>query len=113
MRSLGFGFALACAAALLGGCGPVVPPAANYAVVSGLVYDAQTSAPIAGAVVTIDGLASAPTGADGMYKVTDVPFGSQIDYSAVAPNYRTVDSTSGPFVNAGQQLNFSIALTHV
>jgi hypothetical protein len=90
------------AASVLAGCGPnSAPPALQYATLTGRVLDASTNQPIAGAVVTVDlNLASAPTGANGVYTVGNLPSGP-VEYSVTAgPSYA---STQGELTLTSNQ----------
>jgi hypothetical protein len=68
---------LAIALGGLAACGnPQVPPAQNYGVITGRVFDASTSQPIPGVVVTVDTILSATSGNDGTYRIVNVPLGT-------------------------------------
>lgn len=101
-------------AAAFTGCGPsAVPSIQQYATVSGTVRDRASGAPIAGATVTINFVLAASTGADGRYAIANVPNGPW-SYSASAPNYQAVSSTSPvPLVPSEKRINFDIVLGHV
>jgi Carboxypeptidase regulatory-like domain len=68
-------FALFALAVLLTACNPALPPAQNYATVTGRVFDVATSAPVAGAVITVSTVLVATSGADGTYRIPNVPVG--------------------------------------
>jgi hypothetical protein len=99
------------AAAVLCGCSPdSAPPALQYATLKGLVLDAMTNAPIAGAVVTVDlNLASAPTGSSGAYSVSNLPNGP-VEYKVTAPNYYDVSGELTLVSN--QSLTQNILMNH-
>jgi uncharacterized membrane protein len=59
----------------IAGCGPGVPQQQNYATIYGVVYDGTTGQPLPGAVVTVDSVLSATSGADGSFSIADVPIG--------------------------------------
>jgi hypothetical protein len=101
-------------AAVLAGCGPsAVPPAEQYASVSGTVRDSASGAPIAGATVTINFVLSATTSGNGAYTITNVPNGPW-SFFASAPNYQTVTSTNPPPLAPGEKrTNFDVTLVHV
>jgi hypothetical protein len=62
--------------AVLSACGaPQVPPAQNYATIRGRAFDRATNAPVAGVSVTVDTILTATTGADGTYRIVNVPIG--------------------------------------
>ncbi len=68
--------------------------------VSGVVSRLDNGNPIEGAVVTIAGTASTPTGADGHYALADIMPGTGIETTVTATGYitftGTVDLVSGP-----------------
>jgi hypothetical protein len=88
-------FALLAAIAGLAGCGgPAIPPAQNYATITGRVYDAATNAPVPGAVVTGSVILMSTSASDGTYKIVNFPFGPNevqvtppAGYTAVQPQY--------------------------
>jgi len=98
---------------VLAGCGaPQTPPAQQYATISGTVADIATNKPIAGAVVTINGVQpSNPTGADGRYSVANIPNGD-FSCSAQAPNYVPYQCGILPPLAPGEQRNLTIPMTH-
>ena len=96
-------------ALLLSGCGDGVPPAGNYATVSGKVTDALTGAPIAAASVSINGVQYAMTDATGSYKVTTVPTGPW-SWSASADGFATGGSDSPTPLTPGEKREFTITL---
>jgi hypothetical protein len=68
---------LALPLALLAACGnPSVPPAQNYGTITGRVFDSATNQPVPGIVVTVDTILSATSGADGTYRIGNVPLGT-------------------------------------
>lgn len=63
--------------AVLSACGgPQVPPAANYGTITGRVFDSASNQPVPGVVVTVDTILSATSGADGTYRVVNIPLGT-------------------------------------
>jgi hypothetical protein len=97
--------------AVLAGCGPdSSPPALQYASLSGRVYDTATGKPITGAVVKVNGVEiSAPTGADGMYSIANLPPGA-VSVLATAPNYHDMNLDQNLVSNSKNSLD--IGLTH-
>jgi TonB-dependent starch-binding outer membrane protein SusC len=93
----------------LAGCGPSsIPPAANYATVTGTVVDGASGKPIPNAVVTVDvAIASKPTDASGAFRVTGVPNGD-FSYAAAAPGY--VSAAGNDRVDAGATRTLVISL---
>jgi len=66
----------ACAAiAVLTACNNAVPPEQNYATITGVITDGTTGQPIVGAIVTVDSVLTATTGADGSYTIPNIPVG--------------------------------------
>ncbi len=98
-------------ALLLSGCGDGVPPAGNYATVTGTVTDARTGVPIAAASVSINGVQYAQTDAAGKYSITTVPTGPW-SWSASADGFTTGGSDSPPPLGPGEKRDFPISLKH-
>ncbi len=69
-----------------------LPPQQAYAPMRGVVVDALTKTPIAGAVVTVETVLSATTDASGHFSIAQVPIGT-IDYTVRAPGYLPVRTT--------------------
>ncbi len=68
---------LALPLAVLSACGnPQVPPSQNYPTIRGRAYDSATNQPVAGVGVTVSTILTATTGADGTYRIVNVPIGS-------------------------------------
>jgi carboxypeptidase family protein len=99
-----FGFALT-------SCGPQVPPAGNYATVTGVVVDASNNAPIAGATVTVNVVSTATTDATGNFRITTIPSGPW-QYTAQAPNYQAKTDTGQTPLMGGEQRYLAIQLSH-
>jgi hypothetical protein len=55
--------------------GPAIPPAQNYATITGRVFDASTNEPVQGAVITGSAILTATSGADGKWKIANFPIG--------------------------------------
>jgi predicted small lipoprotein YifL len=90
--------------------GPAVPPAQNYAIVFGRVFDASTNAGVAGAIVTVDVVNAITTGPDGSYSVSNVPIG-QTDV-VVAPPAGYGAAQPAPFsVTPGERFQLDIPLS--
>ncbi|GAC1302364.1 MAG: hypothetical protein NVSMB19_11620 [Vulcanimicrobiaceae bacterium] len=104
-------FLLACATTFLASCGPAIPPAGNYATVSGRIVDAGTGAGIAGATVVVNVVLSAITDASGTYRVVSVPTGSW-EYAVQAPppyaSIATVDNPPPLTPGEARTLNLSL-----
>ena len=103
-------FAFVLAAAGLAACGGGgLPPAANYGTLKGVVTDAGSGQPVAGAVVTINSvLKSAPTGSDGSYSLYPIPIGPY-DGSVSANGYQSKQFNGSIDPGATQTLNFTLA----
>ncbi len=97
-------FALsALALTILSACGQGVPPQQNYAVVVGRAIDSATNSPVAGVTVTVAAIFSQTTGADGTFRLANVPLGSET-LTATAPAGYTVGA---PFNSSGYQFSVS------
>jgi hypothetical protein len=103
--------ALLVAGFALTSCGPQVPPAGNYATVTGVVVDASTNAPIAGATVTVNVVSTATTDANGNFRITTIPSGPW-QYTAQAPNYQAKTDTGQTPLMGGEQRYLAIQLSH-
>jgi hypothetical protein len=106
-------FAVAALGASLSACGqPQVPPAQNYGSIAGRAYDTASNQPVAGVVVTVDTILIATTGADGTYKIANVPLGAY-QLQASAPQGYTVGSLpyAGGSITAGETIPIDIPLT--
>jgi hypothetical protein len=104
-------FSLAIALLTLGmqGCNAdQLPPAAGYADVTGVVVDATTNAPVAGAIVTIDTVLTATTDASGKFTINKVPSGIA-DYAVQAKGYQPLASTANVEPGKPFQLNLTLA----
>jgi hypothetical protein len=112
MKLLRFGFLFALAGVLLAACGPELPPAGNYATVSGQVLDASTGKGIAGATVSVNGgVLTAQTDSGGNFHVSPVPTGDW-DYTATAAGYSSTGLvTSVAPLGPGEQRIITIDLT--
>lgn len=97
----------------LAGCGPAIPPAGNYASVSGRVTDAATGAGLAGALVIVNVVLTATTASDGTYRVVSVPTGSW-EYAVQAPpNYASVSTVDNPApLMPGEARTLNVTLAH-
>lgn len=87
-----------------------LPPAAGFASVSGIIVDAATNAPVAGAVITIDTVLTATTDAAGKFSIEKVPSGIA-DYAVQAKGYQTLASTTDIEPGKPFQLNLTLAQT--
>jgi len=95
----------------LAGCGPQVPPVGNYATAYGVVVDASSNAPIAGAQVTVNIVSSATTDANGNFRITTIPSGPW-QWVAHAPNYQDKSDTGPTPLGPGEQRYLAIQLQH-
>ncbi|MGA9945252.1 MAG: carboxypeptidase-like regulatory domain-containing protein [Candidatus Cybelea sp.] len=89
-----------------------LPPAAGFASVSGIIVDAATNAPVAGAVITIDTVLTATTDAAGKFSIEKVPSGIT-DYAVQAKGYQTLASTTNIEPGKPFQLNLTLAQAQV
>jgi hypothetical protein len=85
-----------------------LPPAAGFAAVAGVVVDAATNAPIAGAVITIDTVLTATTDAAGKFSIDKVPSGIA-DYAVQAKGYQALASSTNIEPGKPFQLNLTLA----
>lgn len=85
-----------------------LPPAAGYAAVTGVIVDARTNSPIAGAVITIDTVLTATTDAAGKFSIAKVPSGIA-DYAVQAKGYQSLTSTTNIEPGKPFQLNLTLA----
>ena len=105
---------LGAALAVLSACGgPQVPPAANYGTIVGRAYDTTTNQPVAGVLVAVDTILTATTGADGTYRIGNIPLGTytlrpQAPQGYNAPLQATYDGS----IAAGQVITVDIPLNH-
>lgn len=89
-----FYLATALLALVTAGCNnDSLPPASGYASVSGIIVDATTNAPVAGATVTIDTILTATTDSAGKFSIDKVPSGIA-DYNVAAKGYKTLAATA-------------------
>lgn len=96
--------------AALAGCGPAIPPAGNYASVSGHVTDAATGAALAGATVLVNSVSSATSDAAGSYRIVTVPTGGW-HYSVQGPaGYGSVGADNPQPLMPGEARTLDIAL---
>jgi hypothetical protein len=68
-----------------------LPPGGTYQSLQGVVIDASTHQPIAGATVTVDTVLHATTDASGKFSFAQVPVGV-VDYVVSAPGYKSTPS---------------------
>ncbi|HVN68928.1 MAG TPA: carboxypeptidase-like regulatory domain-containing protein [Candidatus Binatia bacterium] len=85
-----------------------LPPPAGFATVNGVVVDAATSAPIAGAVVTIDTVLTATTDAAGKFTIDKVPSGLA-DYAVQATGYQPLAASTNIEPGKPFALNLTLA----
>ncbi|HZO92408.1 MAG TPA: carboxypeptidase-like regulatory domain-containing protein [Candidatus Baltobacteraceae bacterium] len=104
--------ALALSLAALAGCnGNGVPPAQNYATITGRAYDAASNQPVAGVTVTVDTILSATTGSDGTYRIVNVPIGSyHVGVTPPAGYTAAANALDDGSVTAGQTIEVDVPL---
>jgi TolB protein len=85
-----------------------LPPAAGYASVTGVVVDAATNAPVAGAVVTMDTVLTASTDASGKFSFDKVPSGIA-DYAVQAKGYKALAASTNIEPGKPFQLNLTLS----
>jgi len=100
--------ALAFAALLLSACNDSdLPPATQFTPISGVVTDAATQQPIAGATVIVDTVLTATTDANGKFTFAKVPSGI-MDYIVRAKGY--ADITASVDAEPGKQFQLNVAM---
>lgn len=109
-RALGLLLAFAGVVALAACNDSALPPGGTYQSVSGVVLDAATNQPVAGATVTIDTILSQTTDSSGKFAFAKVPVGD-IDYVVTtAGSYK--EYTSSAHLAPDKPLALTIALSH-
>jgi hypothetical protein len=104
-------FALLAVIAGLAGCGgPAIPPAQNYATITGRVYDVATNAPVPGAVVTGSVILTSTSGSDGTYRIPNVPIGPNEVQITPPAGYTAIQSQYSISPLRGETLKIDIAL---
>jgi uncharacterized protein YfaP (DUF2135 family) len=104
-------FALLAVIVGLAGCGgPAIPPAQNYATITGRVYDAATNAPVPGATVTGSVILTTTSAADGTYKIANFPIGPNEVQVTPPAGYTAVQSQYSISPQTGETLTVDIAL---
>jgi hypothetical protein len=100
--------------AVLAACGgPQIPPSQNYPTIRGRAFDSATNQPVAGVGVTVSTILTATTGADGTYRIPNVPIGS---YTLIVSPPRGYTAPPQPQYNgsvaSGETAVIDIPLTH-
>src|SRR5215469_15923029 len=106
-------------AVLLGVCfalaacqGPVVPPAEQYATITGTVTDATSNTPIAGVTIAVNVVNTVVTKADGKFSIGNLPNGPY-DVQVTPPSgYTCANCPSGGNLSPGQTLTVNVTLSH-
>lgn len=88
-----------------------LPPGGTYQSVSGVVLDAATNRPVAGATVTVDTVLTTTTDPAGKFSFAKVPVG-EIDYVVSMPDgtYKTYSSSA--HLAPDKPLALTITLSH-
>lgn len=110
-RALGLLLALAGILTLAACDDSALPPGGTYQSVSGVVLDAATNQPIAGATVTMDTILTATTDAAGKFTFAKVPVGD-IDYQVTVPNGSYQAYTNSAHLAPDKPLALTISLSH-
>lgn len=103
-----FGGLIAVVLALTACNDSALPPGGTYNAVSGVVLDAVTNQPIAGATVTIDTVLTTTTDSQGKFSFAQVPVGD-VDVVITAPGYK--DYTAPARLDPDKALTLSVSLT--
>lgn len=85
-----------------------LPPGGTYNAVQGVVIDAATNQPVAGATVTIDTVLTTTTDAQGKFAFAQVPAGD-VDVVITAPGYK--DYSAPARLEPDKPLVLSVSLT--
>ncbi len=85
-----------------------LPPGGTYNAVQGVVIDAATNQPVAGATVTIDTVLTATTDSQGKFAFAQVPAGD-MDVVVTAPGYK--DYSAPARLEPDKPLLLSVSLT--
>jgi hypothetical protein len=88
-----------------------LPPGGTYQSVSGVVLDAATNQPVAGATVTIDTVLTATTDPAGKFTFAKVPVGD-FDYQVSAPSGTYKPYASSAHLAPDKPLALTITLSH-
>jgi Carboxypeptidase regulatory-like domain len=107
-RVLGALFALV---ALVGCNDSALPPGGTYQGFSGVVLDAVTHQPVAGAVVTVDTVLSATTDSAGKFSFAQVPVG-EVDFVVTMPKGTYKNYVGHVHLAPDKPLELSVALSH-
>lgn len=110
-RALGLLLAFAGIVALAACDDSALPPGGTYQSVSGVVTDAATNQPVAGATVTIDTVLTATTDASGKFTFAKVPVGD-IDYVVAMSGGTYKTYTSSAHLAPDKPLSLTITLSH-
>jgi Carboxypeptidase regulatory-like domain len=96
---------------VLAACGPQIPPAQNYGVIMGRAYDVATSQGVAGVGISTFTIYNATTGADGTYRIVNIPAGSYT-VQVTPPQGYSIQSTAGfsGSIALGQTITVDIPL---
>lgn len=103
----------ALSAAVLAGCGqPQIPPAQNYGVIRGRVYDAATNQGIAGVAISTFTIYNTASASDGSYRIPNIPPGPYTIQVTVPQGY-ALQSTAGlaGSIALGETITVDIPLT--
>ncbi len=93
---------------VLSGCNSdALPPAGQYATLSGVVTDSVTHAPISGATVTVDAVLTTTTDANGAFSFAKVPIGA-LDFTVQADGHKL--SSGSVKVDGGKAFVLNVAL---
>jgi hypothetical protein len=85
-----------------------LPPGGTYNAVAGVVLDAATNQPIAGATVAVDTVLTTTTDAQGKFSFAQVPVGD-VDIVISAPGYKQYSAPAR--LEPDKPLNLSVSLT--
>lgn len=111
VRALGLLIAIVGIFALAACDDSALPPGGTYQSVSGVVLDAATNQPVAGATVTIDTVLTATTDSAGKFSFAKVPVGD-FDYVVTTPSGTYKSYTSSAHLAPDKPLALTVTLSH-
>lgn len=88
-----------------------LPPGGTYQSVQGVVVDAATTQPIAGATVVVDTVLTTTTDSQGKFTFAQVPVGD-IDYQIAVPGGTYKPYTGSAHLAPDKPLVLSVTLSH-
>jgi hypothetical protein len=97
--------------ALVGCNDSALPPGGTYQSLSGVVLDAVTQRPVAGAMVTVDTVLTTTTDPSGKFTFAEVPVGD-VDYVVTTPNGTYKTHSGQAHLAPDKPLAITVSLSH-